>query len=173
MNRNVNVEINSHPLGSVFWSDVPVLRKLVRIKGVRHLLFFREAGCWTQTPSLVNTEPVMLSFALVFNHVLFPLELIQRAPFLFHGNIIQSYMNEDILGLMVASMSLPKKELDLVAWAITQDLIASPPCSCKHLHLFSHSPRPSHTIPLQPGNHQLGFQCMCVLCVESHMDVHC
>ena len=126
MNRNVNIEINSYPLGSVFWSDVPVLRKLVRIKGVRHLLFSREAGCWTQTPSLVNTELVMLSFALVFNHVLFPLELIQRAPFVFHGNIIQSYMNEDILGVMVASMSLPKKELDLVAWAIMQDLIASP-----------------------------------------------
>lgn len=97
MNRNVNIEINSYPLGSVFWSDVPVLRKLVRIKGVRHLLFFREAGCWTQTPSLVNTEPVMLSFALVFNHVLFPLELIQRAPFLFHGNVVQSYMTQDLL----------------------------------------------------------------------------
>lgn len=107
MNRNVNIEINSHPLGSVFWSDVPVLRKLVRIKGVRHLLFSREAGCWTQTPSLVNTEPVMLSFALVFNHVLFPVELIQRAPFLFHGNAIQSYINTVIL-LTVASMLLPK-----------------------------------------------------------------
>ena len=56
-----------------------------------------EAGGWTQTPSLLIAEPVVLRVALFLNHAFFPPELIQRAPFLFHGNVVQSYMTQDLL----------------------------------------------------------------------------
>ena len=136
------------------------------------LLFSQEAGGWSQTPSLLNAEPVVPSVALFLNHVFLPLELILRTPFLFHGNTIQSYMTKDIL-LTVAFMSLPKRGGEPVPGARQQNLTASPgPARASICISYPTSPRPSHTFPLQSGNDQPGSHSMCFLGGEVHMGAH-
>ena len=105
----------------------------------------QEAGGWTQTPSLLNAEPVVLRVALFLNHVFFRLELIQRAPFIFHGDIVQLYMSEAILLDTVASMASPKKGADPIPWGRQRDLTASPTAHASICISYPTSPRPSHT----------------------------
>ena len=114
----------------------------------------------------------MLRVALFLNRVFFRLELIQRAPFIFHGDIVQLYMSEAILLDTVASMASPKKGADPIPWGRQRDLTASPTARASICISYPTSPRPSHTLPLQVDKHQPGGQSMHFLGGESPLGAH-
>ena len=66
---------------------------------------------------------------------------------------------------------IPQNRLDPISWGRQQDLTASPHPSRSYIFvLYPTSPRPSHTLHLQSGNQQPGFQSMHFLGGESHIE---
>ena len=110
------------------WSDVRWLRNLDRFNGVSpHVCLFVfswGAGAWTQTPSLVNPEPVILGYIFIifyFNYSWFG--VLQFSLTAKWTRPLCIYM---LFFFTLSSIVFQNKRLDIVHYAIEQYLINYP-----------------------------------------------
>lgn len=86
-------------------------------------LFSQEARFWTQTPSLVNTELVVVGYSFII--FLFQLEMICRAPLLFNSKVNQASLYMHVIFLTLSPILEQKRRLNIIPCAVEQGLITN------------------------------------------------
>ena len=98
---------------------------------------------WTQTPSLVNSELIIWG---VLHHLLFPLQLIHHAKFLFDSKVNQKYVYIHILFHIILKL-VPKNVNRYTSLYYISRYHCLPTPSARFCIYYAPSPSPPHTLP--------------------------
>lgn len=116
MHNDGNKKINSYAIENNFLSGVTLVRNLDRFDGFWLPGVSREAGVWTQRPSLGKPELLFLGWCYDFSPR-YP-SCIVPGPWLFFSKVIQSYRNAPVLFLPFSFIMFHHKRPERVPQAI-------------------------------------------------------
>jgi len=133
--KDVNREIHSYTSRNYFRAHITWLKNLTGWTESLHLFFPWEAIMWTQAPSLVNSELVILDAMhplQVIHHA--QLQVIHHAQFLLDNKVNEIYVYINPFSNIVFDL-VPKMWIDTLPHTIYQHCIRTH-SSCKILHLL-------------------------------------
>ena len=124
---------------------------------------------WTQAPSVVNSELVILG---VLHHLLFPLQRIHHAQFLLDSKVNQIYVYVHSISHIVLDL-VPKNVNTYTSPCYISRLHCLPTPGARFCINYAPSPSPSHTLSFSSGNRTSVFQSMSFFSVEEFLCAIC